>query len=208
MHAAAHQFFSAQHRETDVRAGTPAPQRSPETITAAFGGDEVDASHDSKPGRGTFSRKGPLPNIQPVYSSRPSARLRGRPPTALHFEGRGKAQASFVAIPIFGTQSHALAGQIPQAPDLPAVKVEVGHEAEGGHIAGIAEQRLMQMLAGLIRFAEPQGETGKCGTGAGSVSRAAADSNRARASSSRSQPRRAAQAGSGHTDARATAGCR
>ena len=120
----------------------------------------MDASHDSKLGRGNVLKK----RAPPQYSARlqlPGLQqgFAGVRQTALHFEGAGKHKP---AIPIFGTQSHALAGQrFRKLRIFPAVKVEVGHEAEGGHIAGIAEQRLMQMLAGLIRFAEPQGETGK-----------------------------------------------
>lgn len=46
-----------------------ATQRSPEAIATAFGGGGVDASHDSKLGRGNVPKKGPPPQIQPVYSS-------------------------------------------------------------------------------------------------------------------------------------------
>lgn len=63
-------LFSAQHREKGVRAGTPAPHSALQRLlqpplvgvgwtratTANWGGE-------------TFPRKGPLPNIQPVYSS-------------------------------------------------------------------------------------------------------------------------------------------
>ena len=98
-----------------------------------------------------YSARLQLPGLQQGFA--------GVRQTALHFEGAGKHQP---AIPVFGTQGHALAGQrFRKLRVFAAVKVEVGHEAEGGHIAGVAEQRLMQMLAGLIRFAEPQGETGK-----------------------------------------------
>jgi len=153
-------LFSAQHRGEGRQSRNACTQRSPETITTAFGGEGMDASRDSKLGRGNVLKKGAppqhsarlqLPGLQQGFA--------GVRQTALHFEGAGKHKP---AIPIFGTQSHALAGQrFRKLRIFPAVKVEVGHEAEGGHIAGIAEQRLMQMLAGLIRFAEPQGETGK-----------------------------------------------
>ena len=112
-------------------------------------------------------RGGPLPQRGPLLFSNlaflqfPGLQqgFAGVRQTALHFEGAGKHQP---AIPIFGTQGHALAGQrFRKLRIFAAVKVEVGHKAEGGHISGIAEQRLVQMFAGLIRFAEPQGETGK-----------------------------------------------
>mgnify|MGYP000243599836 CR=1 FL=1 len=95
-----------------------ATQRSPETITAAFGGDEVDASHDSKLGRGNVLKKrAPSPIFSPSTAPRPSARLRGRPPDGPALRGRGKAQASHSDIRDAEPRSGGPA--IPQAPDLP-----------------------------------------------------------------------------------------
>lgn len=95
-----------------------ATQRSPETITAAFGGDEVDASHDSKLGRGNVLKKrAPSPIFSPSTAPRPSARLRGRPPDGPALRGRGKAPASHSDIRDAEPRSGGPA--IPQAPDLP-----------------------------------------------------------------------------------------
>lgn len=115
--SARNRLFSAQHRETGVRAGTPAPHSTLQRLlqpplvgvgwtratTANWGGE-------------TFSRKGPPPQHSPSTAPRPSARLRGRPPDGPALRGRGKAPASHSGIRDAGPRSGGPA--IPQAPGL------------------------------------------------------------------------------------------